>query len=669
MQDVLSLGSASPASSKSNSNSSWESVALSPLELISVQLEHGLQQLQEAAVGAKQNKNGVDIDAVTRKALGRLTIQVASAQGLQYAMQQNPLVVANAAQLPSVFVSSLVTPPSSCEKTVKRHVRTATTSVDATTGNAQWGESLVVEGIKSKYFVVKVAVTCSTSILSDAVIGELELNSADFIDQQVHHDWYVLKAPAASLCSSSSLEKTKLQLRVQFKYSALAQHEQQLAALLQKKKEHEEYIELFKRNAPLIQSHKMHPAAYGNATARSALYIPGNQFNIDAHHPGAVSVMPLPDKSRVVTPFGRGVVISFREATKMYVIQLDATQAVGNSQTLAFLRQDVVKEEPNEPHYRMHMKVATPYGEGEIEELRHDGVVIVQAPYARLFMQKADLKLPQAAVAKKKAKDFIDESIAMTEQGNEQFRKGECDNAVYSYLRALGFLQGVDQETATHKEKAMMLQTMIRCHLNIGACKLKVNAFADAEIACTNALSILTVLSENRVGNVAKWMGRLGLTDQQLYEEWPAKARFRRAQACIKLDKYVEAKQDLTIAVKLNPKDKTCRALLESVTKGLNRQKNQEKKTWGGIFGNADGEGAADEPATEEEASAPAKPMQARVVVDEPKEQREVMKVKKHQAVAQTEDPWYLSGKALATASLVTAGMAFAMLALKQSRS
>ncbi|KAF1334806.1 hypothetical protein FI667_g1619, partial [Globisporangium splendens] len=682
MSDVQSVGS-SPSSSLGNSLT-WENVTLSPFEMLSIQLDHELQHAQDSFARPKQNKNGVDVNKKTNKADGRVVVRVVAAQGLKEVLAQNP-VLGNATQEPLVHVSTMVSPLSAFEKSTKKHLRTAAVPFAADSDRVYWNEALVYEGVKAKNFTLKVGIQCSAGILADIVLGEVEISSSDYLDQLPHEKWVDLKAPASAIAQPfSSTWHGKVLLRITFEYDAFECHERKVAALIQKKKENDESIELFRKTAPLVKAQSQHPAAYGTATTDAGLYIPGNRFRIEAHHPGAVSVMPLPDKTRIATPFGRGVVIAFRKETKMYVVQLDTDVAARNP-TLAYLRQDIVKEETDEPRLRMYMKVATPYGLGTVDELRsHDEVVVVKTDYARMFMQKKDVKIPEKSIEEMSTKDLIAESIKLTDAGNEQFRNNSLEEAIYSYLRSLGYLQRVDQDGATHKEKATMLQTMIRCHLNIGACKLKLDAYYDAEIACTNALSILTVLAENRHGNVVTWMGRLGLSDQVMFEEWPSKARFRRAQACFKLGKYADAKQDLLVAAKLSPKDKSCRALLDRVTRLLNEQKNQERKTWGGIFesgteeevdvslhaiqnqnkdtGAADGSGSTKTTTTAASA-------ESSIFTRKTKLQREKEAAKKKAAALADEEPWYLSRKVLATASLVTAGVAaVTLLALKQQQ-
>ncbi|ETI52522.1 hypothetical protein F441_04242 [Phytophthora nicotianae CJ01A1] len=667
MSDVQSL-SDSPASSVGLGNSlMWEKVALSPLELLSVQLEHELQHAEEVAAASaagKQNKNGVDVDTSTGKAAGRVTIEVLAAKDL--ALDKNAAVQAVSTNTqPELYVSTQVTPLSAFEKTTKKHLRTAgVQAVDNAT--AGWKETLVYEGAKTKKFSVKVSLSCNAEVIADVVLGELELRSTDYQDQMPHENWFDLKAPTTAASSGIA---GKLLLRIRFEYSVRERHERQVALLREKKRENDDDIERYKSTSRLVNAPVRHPAAFGKETARSALYLPGNKFLIDAHHPGAVSVAPLADKTRIVTPFGRGVVVSFRPETKMYVVQLD-TDAASKNHTIAYLRQNVVKEEPDEPHLRMHMKVSTPYGLGVLEEIRpHDDVLVVKTDYAHMFMQRKDVKLPVKDISDMTTKDLVNEAIKLADAGNEEFREGKLQDAVYSYLRSLGFLQRVDQDNATHKEKATIIQTMIRCHLNIGACKLKLNMYTDAEIACTNALSILTVLAENREGNVVTWMGRLGMSEQLMFEEWPSKARFRRAQACVKLEKYVDAKQDLLLAVKLNPRDKSCRTLLDKVSKLVDKQKRDEKKAWGGIFDNLEASSSTIKSVTTKTTakttSKSGSSEETSIFTRKSKKQQETTV-----ATSDAAEPWYLTTRALATASVVTAGVAaVALLALKPKSS
>lgn len=644
-------GGGSPSSVSSLGNSlMWEKVALSPLELLAVQLDAELQRAEDdraAAASAKQNKNGVDLDSATGRAAGRFVVEVLAARDLP------PTPAELQAQLePTVYVSTAVTPVSACERTGKKHLRTG--AVDVTDKRAVWKQTLEHTGVKSTSFTVKAAVTRGSKIMADVVLGEVVLHGQDFLDQRPKQDWYDLRAPESAVSSSAS-SLGQLLLRVSFEYSAVARHDRAIAALQQRKKENDIEIDVYKQNAQLLNVSARHPAAFGGETVKAQLYIPGGRFRSDAHHPGAVVVAPLADKTRVVTPFGRGVVVSFRAESKQYVVQLDTATAAKHA-SVAYLRQEDVKEEPNTPHFRMHMKVATPYGQGTLEEIRpRDGIMVVQTEYAKLFMQQKDVSELPKAVTDMTTKDLIEEAVKLADEGNTLFRGNVLDDAVLSYLRALGFLQRVDQETATHKEKATMLQTMIRCHLNIAACKLKQDAYVDAEIASTNALSILNVLADNRDGNVVAWMGRLGMADQLLFEDWPSKARFRRAQACVKQGKYADAKQDLLIAVKLSPKDKSCRALLDRVAKLLDKQKRDERKAWGGIFENI----SEDKPVTAEsieQASATAKPQsESSIFTRKTKKQREL-----EQRRAAASEPWYLTSTALAAASVVTAGVATA---------
>lgn len=655
----------------------WERVSLSPYEVLSVQLEHELQLAQDAlAKPRKQNRNGVDVLRESGKAAGRVRVEVVAAKGLAEALAQHPVLANAQTQAPQLHVSTMASPSSAFEKSTKKHLRTAAVVLSTSPRHVYWNEALVYDGVKAKVFTIKLSVHSSAGALADIVVGEAEISSSQLLDQLPHEQWLPLKAPASALAAAPNAASLgSVLVRVTFEYNAAEISVRTVAALELRKTENDESIERFRKTAALVKAHEQHPAAFGDATARAGLYIPGNDFHAESHHPGAVSVTPLPDKARIVTPFGRGVVVAFRKETKMYVVQLD-TDAASKNPTRAYLRQEVVREEPNEPHFRMHMKVATPYGEGVVDEIRpHDDVVVVTTDYARLYMQKKDVKIPEKAIGEMTTKDLIAQAIALADAGNEQFRTNALEDAIYSYLRSLGYLQRVDQDMTTHKEKATMLQTMIRCHLNIGACKLKLDAYVDAEIACTNALSILTVLDENRTGNVVTWMGRIGMSDQLLFEDWPSKARFRRAQACVKLGKYTDAKQDLLIAAKLTPKDKSCRALLDRVSKLVSEQKSQERQTWGKVFGNKEESAVQSESksvrtttTTTRTSTSSSADAEASIFTRKTKAQREREASRKEVAAADAE-PWYLTRTALATASLVTAGVAtITLLALKQQQ-
>lgn len=239
MSDVQSL-SDSPASSVGLDNSlMWEKVALSPLELLSVQLEHELQHAEEvasAAAAGKQNKNGVDVDAKTGKAAGRVTVEVLAAKDL--ALHKNAAVLAaSGSAQPELYVSTQVTPLSAFEKSTKKHLRTSgVQAVD--NASASWKESLVYEGAKTKKFGIKVSLSSSAEVIADVVLGELELRSADFEDQLPHEKWFDLKAPASAGTTGVS---GKLLLRITFEYSVRERHERGGAAPTEEARERRRY--------------------------------------------------------------------------------------------------------------------------------------------------------------------------------------------------------------------------------------------------------------------------------------------------------------------------------------------------------------------------------------------------------------------------------------------
>jgi hypothetical protein len=383
-----------------------------------------------------------------------------------------------------------------------------------------------------------------------------------------------------------------------FEYDSVLRLQRNVAALTEKKLHMDAEMELFKKTAVHVNVEARHPAAFGDEALRAGLYIPGHRFRIEKFHPGAVARTPLPDGAKVVTPFGNGRVVTYRESTKMYVVLMEAAQGADHqtsktqrSNTTAYLRYECVKEAPHKSSTsRLKLTIGatirSPYGKGKLVALRpEDNMCIVQTSFATMYLHEKDVVLDRVLTASDmNNQERMEAAMKKSATGNDLYQAGQLDEAVQHYLESLVFLNHVDQDSASHKEKAKVLQIMIRCHLNVGACKLKSHMYADAVTACSNALAILKVLEDNRSGKVAMWMGRLGLTEAQLFKEWPGKARFRRASALIAMDNDVDAKQDLVVAVKLMPKDKACRQLLESLQKRLIDAKEKEKQAWGGFL-------------------------------------------------------------------------------------
>nr|CCA24732.1 conserved hypothetical protein [Albugo laibachii Nc14] len=562
-------------------SSEWVKCSLDSLESVLVEVENELRQLECSDSNIIRNANGIDIDRKTKRAFGRLTIRIGKITDIEDIIRQNPLL-AHVKESLQLYLTATIGPIETCEKSMDRFKQTRAIQLQQNSQIVAWNDLIVFEGIKSKTADVKVVIFCKSKLLADYALGEIHISCKQYLDQKIHSSWFFVNSVIAGEKQRQS--QSKLHLEVAFGYDAMLRHREILDRKRKKKRTLEETLQIYSENAPKVQSSSRHPAAFGTETAVSDLYIPGFKFTIDVHHPGAVQEAPIPDNGRVETPYGRGVVICYRKMSKIYVIQLDPHLS-GQAPSYAYLKKNFVIDEPEYPILKVLSTVLTPYGLGQIVEIRkNDGVVEVQAPFGKMFVQKNDIRPPPKSVESMTMKELIHQAVSTTEKGNKLFKQSKLDTAVYMYVESLVYLERVKKENATHKQRAIALQTMIRCHLNIGACRLKMNAFEQARVSCTSAVNVLNVLSENRSSDVVTWMARLDISEQLLFSEWPAKAHFRRAQAYMKLHKYGDARDDLIAAIRLNPKDRSCRVLLEQVNVLYSEQKNNEKQTWGGIF-------------------------------------------------------------------------------------
>ncbi|KAF0695396.1 Aste57867_13785 [Aphanomyces stellatus] len=568
-----------------SSSVTWEKVShLSVQDELQMQLLNEQANLTEAKAHAERNDQGIDIEQ--GRAAGTWSISVLGAEEVNL-----DGVLDLAGQTTIVGTLSIAASAVEKGKAYPRMGKTDAAPVDAVTKRCFWSKdaksTVQFTGVKSKSASVTLTLHHPSPLVADVFIGtcKLDLADLDLLDQTEKRVWVPLAGPPGQ-SPTDGASYGQVHVALLFEYDRIARLERAIAALAAQKARVDADTLIYEKTAPLVQAESRHPAAFGQAALGTGLYIPGHKFNGDTFHPAAVHRTPLADGTKVVTPFGRGTVVTFRESTRMYVVLMAASPGQEKRYTTAYLREDCVEDEPEVPRLRPGVAVLTPYGAGEIIEVRRrDGVIAVQTAFATMFMQPTDVTMAEGVAAKDMTnKERIETAVTASADGNAAFKADALDDAVAHYLTSLEFLKHVDQDAATHKEKAVVLQTMIRCHLNLAACKLKLQGYADAWTACTNALAILQALTENRTGKVAAWMGRLGMTEAQIFNEWPSKARFRRATALIAMDKDDEAKQDLLAAVKLMPKDKACRQLLEAVTKRVALEKEREKLKWGGFL-------------------------------------------------------------------------------------
>ncbi|EQC39171.1 hypothetical protein SDRG_03377 [Saprolegnia diclina VS20] len=564
------------------SSACWEKVPhLSPTDELQMQLEAETQRLSAAQASVTSNAQGIDV--VDGKVAGALSITVLNAEDLHL---DGILDLSD----DTTVVGSLAIAAASIEK-AKTNIRAAKTStirLNPRARRATWFKAdqttITFTGVKTKAASVTLTLHHPSPLVADVFVGTCKLTITDAMlaDQKTHIVSLPLEGPPGHI---TNISYGQVQVAMRFEYDVVARLQTSVHALADAKARLDADAEVYAATAALLQAETRHPAAYGTAAAASTVYIPGHKFSAETYHPAAVARTPIADGAKVSTPFGNGTIVTFREATKMYVVLMEASPGMTKRTTTAYLRTDSVWEAPPPSRFRKDVAVTTPYGKGVVVSTRPaDKVVVVKTDYGTLFLQEKDVTVEALTAKTMTNTERIAASVAASAAGNDHFKAADLVAAIEKYLESLSYLNHVDQDSASHKEKATVLQTMIRCHLNLGACKLKLGDYNDAWTACTNALSILQVLSDNRHGKVAEWMGRIGMTEALIFQEWPSKALFRRATALVAMGNDVEAKQDLLIAVKLMPKDKACRSLLESVAKRVAEAKEKEKEKWGGFL-------------------------------------------------------------------------------------
>lgn len=135
-----------------------------------------------------------------------------------------------------------------------------------------------------------------------------------------------------------------------------------------------------------------------------------------------------------------------------------------------------------------------------------------------------EMEIPEKLEEAKKRKDT----------GNELFKQGRWTRALKKYKKGVELIEHDDQFGLEEKKTSAEIKKS--CNLNLAATYLKIKDSKEARKACNKVL-------EKDSGNV--------------------KALFRRAQAYMMTQDYVEAKQDLDLALQSEPTNRDMRALLK----------------------------------------------------------------------------------------------------------
>ena len=181
-----------------------------------------------------------------------------------------------------------------------------------------------------------------------------------------------------------------------------------------------------------------------------------------------------------------------------------------------------------------------------------------------------DLELVKLQKAKESWEMDEPEKIAAAESakqaGNAKFKAGQFAAAVKKYSRALNFVEYDSGFGAEAKAQAAELKKA--CNLNLAAARLRTK---DWEGAVTAADKVLE---------------RDGLN---------AKALFRRAQARLALQEFVEAERDARVALAEDPTAADLKLLLAKIKKEASAYDKKQAKTFNNLFGRMAAMEAAEE--------------------------------------------------------------------------
>jgi len=140
-------------------------------------------------------------------------------------------------------------------------------------------------------------------------------------------------------------------------------------------------------------------------------------------------------------------------------------------------------------------------------------------------------------------------------QGNILFKEFDYENAAKKYTEGLGHLTDLYDLTPTEAEQVKALKLSL--HLNMAASCMKIQRFKQAQENCSDALKL---------------------------DDKNVKALFRRAQALGGQKIWEDAKQDLDIALRLEPNNGEVKKEHVKVLHQITLQKDKEKKMYSKMF-------------------------------------------------------------------------------------
>lgn len=196
-----------------------------------------------------------------------------------------------------------------------------------------------------------------------------------------------------------------------------------------------------------------------------------------------------------------------------------------------------------------------------------------------------DFESPAPLPHELSVEERIEKAKELKAEGNKFFGEKNYTTAFGRYQKALEF---ADKSEATAEQATELSAITLSCNLNAAQAKISNKEYKSAIEFCNTVLE----LKEGKDS---------------------IKALYRRGVAQAGMGNNRAALKDLTAALKISPKDKSCKKKIKSIRKKIQAQKKKEKQTFGGLFsklgGGMYGDKGAAETTKEDGDKAPALPI------------------------------------------------------------
>ncbi|KAG5178271.1 hypothetical protein JKP88DRAFT_330034 [Tribonema minus] len=235
-------------------------------------------------------------------------------------------------------------------------------------------------------------------------------------------------------------------------------------------------------------------------------------------------------------------------------------------------------------------------GRGIVEEIRRDGVHVVQAKgwslanetRARYYLQKAAVKWapPKAAFEMNKL-ERMEAAREAKARAVQLFKEGDMFNAMARFNTSIAYLRYINEGETNNRERAESLELMIQCNNNMATCHLRLEKYAEAVVFAHTAQQLCEALESNSEGRVMAELKRRGVSEDLVFRTWCRKALFLKGKAHHLKGEHADAVASLQGALKRAVQQKEAadiRKLLDASKAALAQQKQREKKMWAGAF-------------------------------------------------------------------------------------